>query len=93
MKNAFFENNFMILENKYFLTNTRYYNIDYLLYPYYDMRYHLKDQALASWKLSNKEKLFNFYYSSLQNVIERIFDIIKYQFQILETSPKFIMLV
>lgn len=42
LENALFIRNFKILDRKYYLTDTRYYNIDYLLCLYYDIYYHLK---------------------------------------------------
>ena len=46
---------------------------------------------MAGQKPINKEKLFNFCHSSLQNIVERIFGVIKCQFQILKTLAEFIM--
>lgn len=40
---------------------------------------------MASQRPVTKKELFKLYYFSLQNIVEKIFNIIKYQFQIFET--------
>lgn len=60
------------------MANIRYHNTNYFLYPYCSIRYYLKEQVMAGQKPNNKKKLFNFCHFSLQNVVERIFDIIKH---------------
>lgn len=77
LEDTLFEKDFMILENKYFLVDAKYHNTDYLLYPYCGVRYHLKKQAPSGQKPSSKEKLFTLRHSSLRNVVERIFGVIK----------------
>lgn len=42
LENALFIRNFKILDRKYYFTDARYHNIDYLLYLYYNVCYHLK---------------------------------------------------
>ncbi len=54
--------------------------MDYLLYFYYNICYHLKEQVVVGKKLVNKKNLFNFYHSSLCNIIERIFGVTKWHF-------------
>lgn len=68
----------MIPKNKYYLGNADYYNIDYLLCPYLGVHYHLKEVTLMKKKLTTQEKLLNFCYTSLQNMIKQIFVITKY---------------
>lgn len=93
MEDVLFDKNFMILNKKYYLVDARYHNTDYLLYPYHGVRYHLKNQAIASQKPINKEELFNFYYSSQQNMVERIFNITNYYYQILNILLEFSIVV
>ena len=38
----------MILNKKYYLVDVRYYNMDYILCSYYNVKYHLKYQAITS---------------------------------------------
>jgi len=51
--------------------------------PYRGTRYHLKEQRQANQRPENAKELFNLRHSSLRNVIERIFGILKRQWQIL----------
>lgn len=48
---------------------------------------------MADQKLTNKKKQFNFSYSSLYNIIIRIFGVIKYCFQILEIPTEFAIVI
>lgn len=71
---------FEILYEKYYLADTRYYNPDYLLYPYHNVCYYLQEQAVTGKKRVNKKELFNLFHSSLCNIVERIFGVIKQHF-------------
>ncbi|MEA2958740.1 MAG: hypothetical protein QOJ58_4261 [Alphaproteobacteria bacterium] len=51
--------------------------------PYRGVRYHLKEQRQANQKPENAKELFNLRHASLRNVIERIFGVLKRQWQIL----------
>lgn len=93
LEDALFDKNFMIPNKKYYLVDARYYNTNYLLYSYHNIRYYLKEQAIASQKLTNIEKLFNLHHFILQNIVERIFGIIKRCFQILKTLAEFEIVV
>lgn len=78
MKDTLFNRNFCIPDRKYYLADTRYYNTDYLLYSYHEIYYYFTKQAMAEKpNLSIKKNYSNFCYSSLYNVIERIFEINK----------------
>lgn len=74
---------------KKYLTNIEYHNTNYLLFLYCYIRYYQKKGAMTGQKPTNKEELFNLCHSSVWNVIEKIFVVIKRQFQILETSIEF----
>jgi hypothetical protein len=51
--------------------------------PYRGTRYHLKEQRQADQKPQNSRELFNLRHASLRNAIERIFGVLKRQWQIL----------
>ena len=51
--------------------------------PYRGTRYHLKEQRQANQRPENAKELFNLRHSSLRNVIEQIFGVLKRQWQIL----------
>jgi hypothetical protein len=53
------------------------------LSPYRGVRYHLKEVRQADQKPENAQELFNLRHSSLRNVIERIFGVLKRQWKIL----------
>lgn len=82
LHNILFNKDFYISNKKYYLANTRYHNIDYFLYFYYRICYYLKEQVAAKKKPIKKEELFNLYYFSLYNIIEKIFKVTKWYFHI-----------
>jgi hypothetical protein len=51
--------------------------------PYRGVRYHLKEHRQANQKPQNSKELFNLRHSSLRNVIERIFGVLKRQWQVI----------
>jgi DDE superfamily endonuclease len=51
--------------------------------PYRGVQYHLKEQRLANQKPENVKELFNLRHSSLRNVVECIFGVLKRQWQVL----------
>jgi hypothetical protein len=51
--------------------------------PYRGVRYHLKEVKQANQKPESAKELFNLRHSLLRNVIERIFGVLKRQWQIL----------
>lgn len=77
LEDTLFIKDFKIFDKKYYLIDIKYYNINYFLYSYYNICYHLKKQVAIEKKLVNKKELFNFCYSSLYNIIKRIFGVIK----------------
>lgn len=89
MEDALFKKDFIILKKKFYLADTRYHNINYLLYLYCGIKYYLKKQAMAGQKSIKKEELFNLYYFNLRNIIQKIFNVTKHQFQIFETLAEF----
>lgn len=84
-----FNKGFRILDKKYYLADAGYYNTDYLLCPYRNIRYHFKEQAIIRKKPINKKKLFNLRSLSLCNVVKRIFGLTKWHFQIFKSVPEY----
>jgi hypothetical protein len=72
----------LLITNKS-LGDAGYGNSEFVMAPYRGTRYHLKEQRLADKKPENSKELFNLRHSSLRNVIERIFGVLKRQWQIL----------
>jgi hypothetical protein len=65
------------------LGDAGYGNSEFVIAPYRGVRYHLKEQRQANRKPENAKELFNLRHSSLRNVIERIFGVLKRQWKIL----------
>jgi hypothetical protein len=74
---------FKTVSGKYWLGDAGYGNSEFVLTPYRGVRYHLKEVRQADQKPENAKELFNLRHSSLRNVIERIFGVLKRQWQIL----------
>ena len=51
-----------------------------ILVPYKKLRYHLREQALASQQPRTKKALFNLRHAQIRNAIERIFGVLKKRF-------------
>jgi hypothetical protein len=68
---------------KYWLGDAGYGNSEFVIAPYRGVRYHLKEVRQANQKPENAKELFNLRHSSLRNVIECIFGVLKRQWQIL----------
>ena len=63
LEDMLFTRDFKIPNGKYYFADIRHYNMDNLLYPYCDVCYYLKEQAIAGKKAVNKKKLFNLFHS------------------------------
>ena len=74
---------FTTIQGKYQLGGAGYGNSEFVLSLYRGVRYHLKEVRQARLKPENAKELFNLRHSSLRNVIERIFGVVKRQWQIL----------
>jgi len=81
--------NFVCLPGKYYLADAGYANTKHYLTPYRGVRYHLREQALANLRPATKEELFNLRHSSLRNVVERIFGVLKRRFRWLNLAPEY----
>ena len=67
---------------KYYLADAGYALSKLCLVPYRGVRYHLKEWMRGNQQPVNKEELFNLRHSSLRNVVERIFGVLKKRFPI-----------
>jgi hypothetical protein len=74
---------------KYNLGDAGYGLSKHCLTPYRGVRYHLKEWGLVGAVPVNKEELFNLRHSSLRNIIERGFGVVKKRFPILKTMPSY----
>jgi len=69
---------------KYYLGDAGYALTNYCLTPYRGVRYHLREWVNGDQRPQSKEELFNLRHSSLRNVIERIFGVMKKRFPLLQ---------
>jgi hypothetical protein len=74
---------FLTPRGRYWLGDAGYGNSEFIMSPYRGVRYHLKEVRQGGLKPENAKELFNLRHSSLRNVIERIFGVLKRQWQIL----------
>lgn len=74
---------------KYYLVDSGYTNMPGFLSPYRGERYHLRDFRGNGRQPSAREELFNYRHSSLRNVIERCFGVLKARFPILKQMPPY----
>lgn len=74
---------FLTPRGKYWLGDAGYGNSEFVMAPYRGVRYHLKEVRQADQRPQNAQELFNLRHSSLRNVIERIFGVLKRQWQVL----------
>ena len=88
-RDAQYYKGFKTLSEKYQLGDVGYANTDTILVLYRGIRYYLKEQRLSSQKPMNYKELFNLRYTSLRNIIERIFGILKRKYQILRCAPEY----
>ena len=72
-----------VFPGKYYLGDAGYALSWKCLTPYRGVRYHLKEWSKSNLRPQNKEELFNLRHSSLRNVIERTYGVIKKRFTIL----------
>ncbi|XP_024310351.1 protein ALP1-like [Brachypodium distachyon] len=73
---------------KYYLVDPGYPNDTGYLAPYRGQKYHLPEFRMGR-PPSGKEELFNFAHSSLRNVIERSFGVLKQKWRILLDIPSY----
>lgn len=73
-----------LFHNKYFLADAGYALTRMTLTPYRGVRYHLKEWVKGNRRPQSREELFNLRHSSLRNVIERTFGVVKKRFPYLD---------
>ena len=80
----------VIFVGKFYLVDSGYLNRDRYLAPYKGTKYHLLEFRQGP-RPSGKKELFNFCHSSLRNVIERLFGVLKMNWRILLHQPSYPM--
>ncbi|XP_023900451.1 uncharacterized protein LOC112012297 isoform X2 [Quercus suber] len=78
-----------IPEGKYYLVDTGYSNMEGFLAPYQGVRYQLHEFKGANQLPRNGKELFNHRHSSLRNVIQNSFNVLKTRFPILKLAPQY----
>jgi len=74
---------------KYYLGDAGYSLSTRVLTPYRGVRYHLKEWKAANLRPANARELFNLRHSSLRNIIERAWGVVKKRWPILDNMPGF----
>ncbi|XP_028091342.1 uncharacterized protein LOC114291677 [Camellia sinensis] len=77
------------LTGKYYLVDTGYTNMIGFLAPYHSKQYHLDQFRGCRHQPNGYKELFNYHHSSLRNVIERCFGVLKNHFPILKSMPNY----
>ncbi|CAL5342174.1 unnamed protein product [Camellia sinensis] len=75
--------------DKYYAVDSGYTNMPGFLSPYRGERYHLNEFRNQRRQPRNKKQMFNYRHSSLRNVIERCFGVLKARFPILRDMPPY----
>ncbi|CAL5391449.1 unnamed protein product [Camellia sinensis] len=75
--------------DKYYVVDLGYTNMPRLLLPYRGERHHLNEFRTQRQQPRNKKQMFNYRHSSLRNVIERYFGVLKARFPILRDMPPY----
>ena len=73
---------------KYYLVDSGYANRPGYLAPYKGTKYHLQEYREGP-QPEGKEEIFNYAHSSLRNVIERCFGVLKMKWRILREIPSY----
>ncbi|XP_028084221.1 uncharacterized protein LOC114285380 [Camellia sinensis] len=75
--------------DKYYVVDSGYTNMPTFLSPYCGERYHPNEFRNQRRQPRNKKQMFNYRHSSLRNVIERCFSVLKVRFPILRDMPPY----
>ncbi|KAL0559282.1 hypothetical protein IC582_003883 [Cucumis melo] len=78
-----------VMSDQYYLVDSGYSNMPGFLAPFRGQRYHLRDFREMKHRPRGREEGFNYRHSSLRNVIERCFCVLKAQFLILKQMPPY----
>ncbi|XP_038705743.1 uncharacterized protein LOC120001469 isoform X2 [Tripterygium wilfordii] len=76
-------------EGKYYLVDMGYSNMEGFIAPYPGVQCHLQEYKGANQLPRNAEELFNHRHSSLRNVIQKSFNVLKTRFPILKLAPQY----
>jgi hypothetical protein len=79
---------FHVCAGKYYLVDSGYPNRKGYLAPYKGQKYHISEWQNARQPIGSKE-VFNYAHSSLRNVIERLFGVLKMKWRVLLSLPSF----
>jgi hypothetical protein len=79
-----------VCAGKYYLVDSGYPNRKGYLAPYKGQKYHISEWQNARQPIGSKE-VFNYAHSSLRNVIERSFGVLKMKWRILLSLPSFLL--
>ena len=83
-------NTILFISYKYYLVDSGYPNRTGYLAPFKGSTYHLPEFRLRRQRApQGKFEIFNFLHSSLRNVIERAFGVLKQKWRILKAMPSF----
>jgi len=82
------EKGFRLIPGFFYLGDAGYGLSPFCMTPYRGVRYHLKEWSRSSEGPCNMKELYNLRHSSLRNIIERTFGIIKKRFPILVHMPQ-----
>jgi hypothetical protein len=74
---------FTTVKGKYWLGDAGYGNSEFVITPYRNTKYHLKEQLLTVQKPTSAKELYNLRHSLLRNVVECIFGVLKRQWKVL----------
>ncbi|XP_028214870.1 uncharacterized protein LOC114396901 [Glycine soja] len=75
--------------DQFYLIDSGFSNMPGYLAPFRRNKYHLHDFREGGGRPRGKEELFNYRHSSLRNVIERFFGVLKARFPILKLMPSY----
>ncbi|KAK2661988.1 hypothetical protein Ddye_000562 [Dipteronia dyeriana] len=76
-------------EGYYYVVDSGYINMPGFVTPYRGERYHLRDYEEPERAPRGSKELFNYRYSSLRNVIERRFGVLKAHLVVLGNMPNY----
>lgn len=79
---------YILNAGKYYFVDLGYENAPNFMAPYVGVRYHPNKFSDGS-QPENAQELFNHRHSSLRNVVERIFEVLKARFPILKLAPPY----
>ncbi|XP_059650545.1 uncharacterized protein LOC132296350 [Cornus florida] len=77
------------MTSKFYLVDSGYANQPGFLAPYRGQRYHMQKYRRHTRGPRGREEVYNFRHSSLRNIIERCFGLVKMRFAILKQMPPY----